>query len=56
MLKLFLKQRIINIMKAIDKKYTGVIVPMITPFNKDLSIDIKAVEKILNSFLEINRT
>lgn len=33
-------------------KYKGVIVPMITPLNEDLSIDLGAVEKILNTFIE----
>ncbi len=39
-------------MKKPDKKYKGVIVPMITPFNEDLSIDQNAVKKILNTFIE----
>jgi 4-hydroxy-tetrahydrodipicolinate synthase len=39
-------------MKNRDKKYKGIIVPMVTPFNSDLSIDIKAVETILDTFLD----
>ena len=41
-------------MEKPDKKYKGVIVPMITPFNEDLSIDQGAVKKILDTFLEAN--
>ncbi|HDR67655.1 MAG TPA: dihydrodipicolinate synthase family protein, partial [Bacteroidaceae bacterium] len=33
-----------------EKKYSGVIVPMITPFTSDFSIDERAVAKILESF------
>jgi len=33
-----------------EKKYSGVIVPMITPFTSDLSIDERAVARILESF------
>ena len=33
-----------------DKKYKGVIVPMISPLNKDLSIDELAVEMIVQTF------
>jgi dihydrodipicolinate synthase/N-acetylneuraminate lyase len=39
-------------MKIIHKNYTGVIVPMITPFKKELMVDIKAVENILNAFVK----
>jgi dihydrodipicolinate synthase/N-acetylneuraminate lyase len=38
-------------MKKLDKKYRGVIVPMVSPVNEDLSIDIAAVHKILDSFM-----
>lgn len=41
-------------MKTIHKKYKGVIVPMITPFNKNLLIDLQAIEKILDTFVEAN--
>jgi 4-hydroxy-tetrahydrodipicolinate synthase len=34
-----------------DKKYKGVIVPMITPFNERFHIDVPAVEKIIGTFL-----
>jgi 4-hydroxy-tetrahydrodipicolinate synthase len=33
------------------KKYYGVIVPMVTPLNEDLSLDIESIEKILNRFI-----
>ncbi|MDP4208614.1 MAG: dihydrodipicolinate synthase family protein [Bacteroidota bacterium] len=36
------------------KKYSGVIVPMITPFNQDLTVDLKANERILDSFIKAN--
>lgn len=39
-------------MKKTDKIYQGVIVPMVTPLHKDLSVDQEAVEKILQTFLE----
>ncbi|MFC2137130.1 dihydrodipicolinate synthase family protein [Bacteroidota bacterium] len=39
-------------MKKLEKEYKGVIVPMITPFNKDLSIDQEAVKRIINAFIE----
>ena len=41
-------------MKTINKKYTGVIVPMVTPFTEALAIDLNAVEKILDTFLKAN--
>jgi dihydrodipicolinate synthase/N-acetylneuraminate lyase len=34
----------------LTKKFSGVVVPMITPLNNDLSIDIAAVARIMNSF------
>lgn len=34
------------------EKYHGVIVPMLTPFTKDLNIDRIGVEKIVNGFIE----
>jgi dihydrodipicolinate synthase/N-acetylneuraminate lyase len=37
-----------------DKKYNGVIVPMITPFDEQLQIDSEATERILQSFLDQN--
>jgi 4-hydroxy-tetrahydrodipicolinate synthase len=36
---------------SIKEKYGGVIVPMVSPFNDDFSIDKKAVESIIQSFL-----
>ncbi len=41
-------------MNKVQKKYSGVIVPMITPFSKELSIDLQSVEKILATFLKAN--
>jgi dihydrodipicolinate synthase/N-acetylneuraminate lyase len=38
-------------MKNKEKKYKGIIVPMVTPFNKDLSTDTKAAKIILDTFL-----
>lgn len=38
-------------MNKLDKKYKGVIVPMVSPVNEDLSIDKVAVHKILDSFM-----
>jgi dihydrodipicolinate synthase/N-acetylneuraminate lyase len=38
-------------MKKKEKKYKGIIVPMVTPFNMDLSIDTRAVNIILDTFL-----
>ncbi|KPK82923.1 MAG: hypothetical protein AMS27_13600 [Bacteroides sp. SM23_62_1] len=38
-------------MKNTDQKYKGIIVPMVTPFKRDLSIDKKAVKIILDTFL-----
>ena len=38
-------------MNKMDKKYKGVIVPMVSPVNEDLSIDKVAVHKILDSFM-----
>lgn len=35
-----------------EKKYSGVIVPMITPFTSDGKVDEAAVEKILQHFIE----
>src|SRR3989304_6114557 len=35
-----------------EKKYKGVIVPMVTPLNHDLSIDINGVIKITDRFIE----
>lgn len=40
----------INRMKKEIKKYSGVIVPMVTPFNADLTIDIYSVSQILKTF------
>jgi 4-hydroxy-tetrahydrodipicolinate synthase len=36
----------------IKKKYSGVIVPMVTPFNQELKVDLGANERILDSFLK----
>jgi len=36
------------------KKYSGVIIPMVTPFNSNSKIDTVAVEKIVNSFIDAN--
>ena len=41
-------------MNRLNKKYSGVIVPMITPFTVEGKIDKKAVEKIINSFIDSN--
>jgi dihydrodipicolinate synthase/N-acetylneuraminate lyase len=38
--------------KAKNKKYRGVIVPMVTPFTKELSVDLEATKRILDTFLE----
>lgn len=38
-------------MKKTEKKYKGIIVPMVTPFKRDLSIDTRAVNIILDTFL-----
>lgn len=35
----------------IEKKYKGVVVPMITPFNENLSIDEEATENIVNHII-----
>ncbi len=35
-----------------EKKYAGVVVPMLTPFNINGSVDLAAVEKIVDNFLE----
>ena len=37
-------------MKRTEKKYSGVIVPMVSPLNEDLSLDIHSVSKILETF------
>ncbi len=34
----------------VEKKYSGVVVPMVTPFNSNFSIDENAVAKIMQSF------
>jgi len=39
--------------KPQHKKHRGVIVPMITPVNKRLLIDLEAIEKIIHSFMEV---
>jgi dihydrodipicolinate synthase/N-acetylneuraminate lyase len=39
-------------MKNTEKKYKGIIVPMVTPFNWDLSTDTRAVNIILDTFLD----
>ncbi len=36
-------------MKTLNK-YHGVVVPMVTPLNEDLSIDVEAVKRIINNF------
>jgi 4-hydroxy-tetrahydrodipicolinate synthase len=41
-------------MKTENENYKGVIVPMITPFNEDLSLDITSVRRILDTFIEAN--
>ncbi|UCH14709.1 MAG: dihydrodipicolinate synthase family protein [Bacteroidales bacterium] len=41
-------------MKKTGNQYKGIIVPMVTPFKEDLSIDIQAVKKILDTFLKTN--
>ena len=35
-----------------QKRFSGVVVPMITPLNSDFSVDIKAVEQIIHLFSE----
>ncbi len=37
-----------------QKHFSGVVVPMITPLNKDFSIDIEAVERIMKTFASCN--
>jgi 4-hydroxy-tetrahydrodipicolinate synthase len=39
-------------MDNIKKKYCGVIVPMITPFTRERKVDLRAVERILESFVK----
>lgn len=34
-----------------EKKYSGIVVPMLTPFNDDFTIDLDAVEKIVSNFI-----
>jgi dihydrodipicolinate synthase/N-acetylneuraminate lyase len=41
-------------MKTINKKYKGVIIPMITPCNKNLLIDLQSIVKILDVFIKTN--
>jgi 4-hydroxy-tetrahydrodipicolinate synthase len=41
-------------MKTINKKYKGVIIPMITPYNKNLLIDLQSIVKILDIFIKTN--
>jgi 4-hydroxy-tetrahydrodipicolinate synthase len=36
------------------KKFTGVVVPMVTPLNSDLTIDVEAVARIMKSFSDNN--
>ena len=42
------------IMKETRKKYSGVIVPMITPLNQDLTLDAHALSRILETFSSQN--
>ena len=37
-----------------EKKYSGVVVPMVTPLTSDLNLDEKAVERIVHSFRSQN--
>lgn len=37
-----------------QKRFSGVVVPMITPLHKDFTVDVKAVERIVSSFAEYN--
>ncbi len=37
-----------------QKKYSGVVVPMITPLTEDFKIDVRAVEKVMKLFAENN--
>ena len=37
---------------SLRKKYSGVVVPMITPFREDQTIDLEAVDRIVDSFVE----
>jgi dihydrodipicolinate synthase/N-acetylneuraminate lyase len=39
-------------MQKIQKKYTGVIIPMVTPVNEKFQIDVTAVNNIINSFVK----
>jgi len=39
-------------MTKVQKKYSGVIIPMVTPFNGKYEIDTNAVSKIIQSFVE----
>ena len=34
-----------------QKKYSGIVIPMLTPFTKDGRIDLEAVEKIIDNFI-----
>jgi dihydrodipicolinate synthase/N-acetylneuraminate lyase len=45
------KHKLIN-NNPMQKRFSGVVVPMITPLNEDLSIDCKAVESILTLFAQ----
>jgi 4-hydroxy-tetrahydrodipicolinate synthase len=41
-------------MKPINKNFKGVIVPMITPFDQNLLIDLSAIERIVDSLVREN--
>jgi dihydrodipicolinate synthase/N-acetylneuraminate lyase len=41
-------------MTQTKKKYCGVVVPMVSPLNKDFSIDTKAVVRILETFINLD--
>jgi 4-hydroxy-tetrahydrodipicolinate synthase len=37
-----------------QKRFSGVVVPMITPLTNDLKVDTKAVEMLMNQFAKNN--
>jgi dihydrodipicolinate synthase/N-acetylneuraminate lyase len=39
-------------MKTLNKKHQGVIIPMVTPFNENLLIDLQSIVKIIDTFME----
>ena len=35
-----------------QKRFSGIVVPMITPLNKDLTVDVEAIERIMKLFYQ----